>query len=185
VIIDNCIIDSISGYGITNADNAKADIQNIKITNSTISNAEKICVGTKGLQPKSLVVESCTFVYIVADAKPLFDFKSSNWATFKDKFTFNNCLIGTAGRNKEELATTGITGWSGDLQPECDELYFTSDLLWQPISEEDPSPKAAFPGTTLSSSTAATFKDAASSNFQIVTKELGGNNPKPGDPRWY
>jgi hypothetical protein len=42
VIIDNCIIDSISGYGITNADNAKADIQNIKITNSTISNQNGI-----------------------------------------------------------------------------------------------------------------------------------------------
>ncbi len=185
VIIDNCVIDSISGYGITNADNAKADIQNVKITNTTISNAEKICVGTKGLQPNSLVVENCTFVYTIADAKPFFDFKSSNWETFKDKFTFKKCLIGMAGRNKEELASSGITGWSGNLQPECDELYFTSDLLWQPVSEEDPSPKAAFPGTTLSSSTKDTFKDASSSNFQIVTKELGGNNPKPGDPRWY
>ena len=187
VIIDNCIIDSISGYGITNADNAKADIQNVKITNTTVSNAEKICVGTKGLQPNSLVVENCTFVFTVADTKPFFDFKSSNWAAFKDKFTFKNCLIGQAGRSKAEgeLATTGITGWSGDLQPECDELYFTSDLLWQPTSEEDPAPKAAFPGTTLSSNTAQTFKNAMESNFQIITDELGGTKPTPGDPRWY
>ncbi len=187
VIINNCIIDSISGYGITNADNAKADIQNVKITNTTVSNAEKICVGTKGLQPNSLVVENCTFVFTVADTKPFFDFKSSNWAAFKDKFTFKNCLIGQAGRSKAEgeLATTGITGWSGDLQPECDELYFTSDLLWQPTSEEDPAPKAAFPGTTLSSNTAQTFKNAMESNFQIITDELGGTKPTPGDPRWY
>ncbi len=185
VVIDNCIIDSISGYGITNADNAKADIQNIKITNTTVSNAEKICVGTKGLQPNSLVVENCTFVYTIADAKPFFDFKSSNWDGFKDKFTFKNCLIGKAGRNKEELATTGINGWSGEVQPECDEIYFTNDLLWTPVSEEDPSPKAAFPGTTLSTSTEETFKDPASSNFQVIAKELGGINPTPGDPRWY
>ena len=185
VIIDNCIIDSISGYGITNADNAKADIQNVKITNTTVSNAEKICVGTKGLQPNSLVVENCTFVYTIADAKPFFDFKSSNWDSFKDKFVFNNCLIGMAGRNKEELATTGISGWSGNLQPECIDIYYTNDLLWQPVSDEDPSPRAAFPGTTLSTSTATTFKDANSSNFQIVTNELGGSKPKPGDPRWY
>ena len=155
VIIDNCVIDSISGYGITNADNAKADIQNIKITNTTVSNAEKICVGTKGLQPNSLVV------------------------------IFKNCLIGMAGRNKEELATTGISGWSGDLQPECSDIYYTSDLLWQPVSEEDPSPRAAFPGTTLSTNTAQTFQDAASSNFKVITNELGGTKPKPGDPRWY
>ncbi len=185
VIIDNCIIDSISGYGITNADNAKADIQNISITNTTVSNAEKICVGTKGLQPNSLVVENCTFVYVVADAKPFFDFKSSNWDSFKDKFIFKNCLIGMAGRNKEELATTGISGWSGGLQPECTDIYYTSDLLWQPVSEEDPSPRAAFPGTTLSTNTAGTFKDAAASNFQVITNELGGSKPKPGDPRWY
>jgi len=185
VIIDNCVIDSISGYGITNADNAKADIQNIKITNTTVSNAEKICVGTKGLQPNSLVVENCTFVYTVADAKPFFDFKSGNWSTFKDKFIFKNCLIGMAGRNKEELATTGISGWSGDLQPECSDIYYTNDLLWQPVSEEDPSPRAAFPGTMLSTNTAQTFQDAASSNFKVITNELGGTKPKPGDPRWY
>ena len=185
VIIDNCVIDSISGYGLTNADNAKAVIQNVKITNTTVSNAEKICVGTKGLQPNSLVVENCTFVYTIADAKPFFDFKSSNWSSFKDKFIFKNCLIGMAGRNKEELATTGISGWSGDLQPECSDIYYTNDLLWQPVSDEDPSPRAAFPGTMLSTNTANTFKDAASSNFQVVTNELGGTKPKPGDPRWY
>lgn len=185
VIIDNCVIDSISGYGLTNADNAKACIANVKITNTTVSNAEKICVGTKGLQPNSLVVENCTFVYTIADAKPFFDFKSSNWSTFKDKFTFKNCLIGMAGRNKEELATTGISGWSGDLQPDCEDIYYTNDLLWQPVSDEDPSPRAAFPGTMLSTNTANTFKDAASSNFQVVTNELGGSKPKPGDPRWY
>ena len=185
VIIDNCVIDSISGYGLTNADNAKADIQNVKITNTTVSNAEKICVGTKGLQPNSLVVENCTFVYTIADAKPFFDFKSSNWSSFKDKFIFKNCLIGMAGRNKEELATTGISGWSGDLQPECSDIYYTSDLLWQPVSEEDPSPRAAFPGTMLSTNTANTFQDAASSNFKVITNELGGTKPKPGDPRWY
>ena len=185
VFIDNCIIDSISGYGITNADNAKADIQNVKITNTTVSNAEKICVGTKGYQPNSLVVENCTFVYTIADAKPFFDFKSSNWSSFKEKFTFKNCLIGMAGRNKEELATTGIAGWSGDLQPECEDIYYTNDLLWQPVSDEDPSPRAAFPGTTLSTNTQQTFKAPQQSDFTIITNELGGTKAKPGDPRWY
>ena len=185
VFIDNCVIDSISGYGITNADNGKADIQNVKITNTTVSNAEKICVGTKGLQPNSLVVENCTFVYTIADAKPFFDFKSSNWSSFKEKFTFKNCLIGMAGRNKEELATTGIAGWSGDLQPECEDIYYTSDLLWQPVSDEDPSPRAAFPGTALSTNTSQTFKDPLKSDFTVITNELGGSKAKPGDPRWY
>ena len=185
VVIDNCIIDSISGYGLTNADNAKANIKNVKITNTTVSNAEKICVGTKGLQPNSLVVENCTFVYTIADNKPFFDFKSSNWDSFTDKFVFKNCLIGLNGRNTGSPVTTGITGWSGNLQPECSDIYYTSDVIWSPVSEEDPSPKAAFPGIQLSSNTYETFKDALKSNFQIVTNELGGTKAKPGDPRWY
>ncbi len=185
VEFDNCVIDSISGYGLTNADNADADIQNVTIKNTTVSNAEKICVGTKGLQPNSLVVENCTFVYCVADAKPFFDFNSKNWDSFKDKFTMKNCIIGRAGRNTEAEVVTGITGWSGTVQPNCSDIFFTSDVLWQPMSEEDPSPKAAFPGTTLSTNTLETFKDALKSNFQVVTKELGGDKPTPGDPRWY
>ena len=185
VEFDNCVIDSISGYGLTNADNANADIQNVSIKNTTVSNAEKICVGTKGQQPNSLVVENCTFVYCIADNKPFFDFNSKNWDGFKDKFTMKNCLIGRAGRNTAAEVSTGITGWSGSVQPTCSDIFFTSDVLWAPVSEEDPSPKAAFPGTTLSTSTTETFKDALKSNFQIVTKELGGDKPTPGDPRWY
>ena len=37
----------------------------------------------------------------------------------------------------------------------------------------------------LSTNTAGTFKDASSSNFQVITNELGGSKAKPGDPRWY
>lgn len=189
VVIDNCIIDSISGYGITNADNAKAAILNVKMTNTTVSNAEKTFVGSKpdaDHQPNSLVVENCTFVYCIADAKPFFDFNSKNWTSFKDKFVFKNCLVGLAGRNKEELATTGISGWSGSVQPECTDIYVTKDLLWQPLSDEDPSPKAAFPSETLSTTTIETFKSPLTSDFTITTGDLGGSSkPTPGDPRWY
>jgi hypothetical protein len=191
VVFDNCVIDSISGYGLTNADNAKADIQNVLITNTTVSNAEKICVGTKGLQPNSLVVKNCTFVYTIADNKPFFDFNSKNWDGFKDTFEFRNCLLGHFGRNTQaaednpDEPKVGITGWSGTVQPNCYDIYFTSDVLWAPVSEEDPSPKAAFEGVTLSTNTVGTFKDPLRSNFQIITNELGGTKATPGDPRWY
>ena len=163
----------------------ETDGAHVTITNTTVSNAEKICVGTKGLQPNSLVVENCTFVYNVADAKPFFDFNNKNWEAFKDKFVFKNCIIGQCGRNKETLATSGITGWSGSIQPECQDIYVTSDVIWTPMSEEDPSPKAAFPCTTLSTNTPQTFKAPLQSDFTIITNELGGTKATPGDPRWY
>ncbi len=186
VEFDNCVIDSISGYGLTNADNAGAAINNVKIVNTTVSNAEKICVNTKGTaQPNSLVVENCTFVYCIADNKPFFDFNNKNWDGFKDKFTMKNCIIGRGGRNTGAEITTGITGWSGSIQPTCSDIFLTSDVIWTPTSEEDPSPKAAFPATTLSTNTKETFKDPLKSNFLIITKDLGGDKPTPGDPRWY
>ncbi len=186
MVINNCVIDSISGYGITNADNAGANIRNIVLKNTTVSNAEKICVGTKGLQPNSLVVENCTFVYCIADNKPFFDFKSSNWEGFADKFIFRNSIIGLAGRNTASPVTTGITGWSGNVKPECSGLYFTSDLLWTPASAEDPTPKAGFDGVTLPATSDQLFKSPLTSDFTIIGSMLGGGGqPKPGDPRWY
>ena len=76
--IDNCIVDSIGGYGITNADNAGASIPNIIATNCTFSSCEKTFVGTKqSVNPINKIdIENCTFVYCIADTKPIFDYKA-------------------------------------------------------------------------------------------------------------
>ena len=66
--IDNCIVDSIGGYGITNADNANALINNVVVKNSTLSNCALVFVATKGPDFKSVTVENCTFVYSVRSA---------------------------------------------------------------------------------------------------------------------
>lgn len=81
-IMDNCIVDSIGGYGITNADNGDADIKNINITNSTFSHCEKLFVSTKpnSKSVNSFFAEKCTFVYNMKDGNNyMFDFNNMSF----------------------------------------------------------------------------------------------------------
>lgn len=177
--VDNCIIDSIGGYGIANADNAAAQIKNITASNSTFSNCSKLFVGTKGLNPDAIAISNCTFVYCIAEAKSIFDYKGKTIGSF----TVKNCLFGKPGEKPNDPSiVTGITGWSGDAAPTCSDCYYTSDLLWL-IDELTTLPKAQLPGTTLKGTTDDLFTAPTISNFKIKSDELGTN--VPGDPRWY
>lgn len=175
VNIDQCMFDSIAGYGIVNADNGEAEINNIKVTNSTFSTCQVLFTNTKGHEPNEVSIENCTFWRCGADKKFILDFKGKKVVP-----TVKNCLFGPS------FGETGLEFWSGDVEPKSDGNFFTSDILWRPKSEEDPAPKAQPQGTTLSTDVAGTFKDAANDDFTIISKELGGSSkPTPGDPRWY
>ena len=178
--IDNCIVDSIGGYGITNADNAGASIRNITATNCTFSSCEKTFVGTKqSANPINQIdIENCTFVYCIADTKPIFDYKGCTVATF----ILKNCLFGSAGKFPGDVIATGITGWSGTVAPTASDCYFTSDYLWT-LGTDGVTPTAQIPGTSLSTNTAGTFTSPTTSNFKIISADILKKNI--GDPRWY
>ena len=89
-------------------------------------------------------------------------------------FYVKNCLFGPG--------LSLLAMWSGSDQPESSDIFYTSDIEWKPTSEEDPTPVASLPGTTISTDLAGTFADWENGNFKILnTKEL----KNVGDPRWY
>lgn len=180
VEIDNCVLDSIGGYGIVNLDNAGAVVNHISMTNSTASNCSKTFVGTKmSTLISSLNIENCTFVYCIPDNKSFFDFKAKPIADFNVK----NCLFGRAGETWKVDVTTGITGWSGDVKPNLSNCMFTNDIIWV-LDAVTSVPKAQLDGTTLKYSTKEIFADPDKSNFKIKDiTEL--TDAKCGDPRWY
>lgn len=51
-IMDDCIVDSIGGYGVTNADNDAANFKHIKISNSSFSHCEKLLCKERTAMPK-------------------------------------------------------------------------------------------------------------------------------------
>ena len=180
-IMDNCVLDSIGGYGIANADNSGAVVRNIKMTNTTLSNCEKTFVGTKGLdEMESINIENCTFVYCIANSKPFVDYKGK----VVPEFNIKNCLFGIAGKNTADAVADGITGWSGDAKPACDKCYFTSDLLWT-MDAATGAPKAALDGEALSATTDELFVAPLESNFKLSNHEDVKALKNIGDPRWH
>jgi len=180
ICIDDCIIDSIGGYGITNADNTNAEIKNIVVRNSTLSNCEKCFVATKGPNTESVLVENCTFVYCVNSGQYMFDF---NKKEVTGGISIKNCLFGVAGATHSKLSDA-FAGWRGNTAPAVNGLYFTSDLSWRMTEGEIPEPVAKFEGTTLSIDTKGLFASPETSDFTIINKSDFGT-AQPGDARWY
>lgn len=173
--IDNCVADSIGGYGIANTDNATSCFKEIYVSNSTFSNCEKTLVNTKGIASNKILVENSTFVYCIADNKPFFDFKGMNIPEFDVK----NCLFGAAGPHNLGAITLGINGYSGTMKPNCADCYFASDLLF--FVNADTGATSPLDGTFLKGSTTDLFKDPMHSDFTIISSEVKGI----GDGRWY
>lgn len=181
ITVDNCIIDSIGGYGVVTADFATAKITNITVTNSTLSSCQSLFGGTKqAASPiNSIDIENNTFVYCIANGKYVFDYSGCTVASF----VLKNCVFGIDGRYPADAAlTTGIKGWSGTVVPTADGCYFTSDYLWV-LTTGTTTPAAQIPGTTLTTNTAQTFQDPTKSNFKVTSTDL--KKVKAGDPRWY
>jgi len=178
--IDNCIIDSIGGYGIVTADFATAKITNITITNSTLSSCQSFLGGTKqAASPiNSIDIENNTFVYCIANGKNIFDYSGCTVASF----VLKNCVFGFGGRYPGDISfITGVKGWSGSVTPMADGCYFTSDYLW--VLGATGIPTAQIAGTTLTTNTTQTFEDPTKGNFKVTSADL--KKVKAGDPRWY
>lgn len=176
-VIDNCIVDSIGGYGIFNCDNSKAQIKDAVITNSTFSNCNVTFANTKGLAMNSVDIENCTFCYCNTEGKNFLDFKGR---TITNGITLKNCLFGISGATSTNIDGTGLQGYSG-ISPTATDCYFTSDVTWQPTSDTDATPVSQIAGTTLKTSTTDTFKSPTTGNFTITTSEI----KNVGDARWY
>lgn len=177
--IDNCVVDSIGGYGIVNCDANNSTVDNVTVTNCTFSNCEKFIVvssSKSGNIINNVQVANCTFVYCIADSKPFVDMKDRELQTY----TLTNCLFGAPGPLNKDAVANGITGFSGSIAPTCNDCYFASDFLWQKDATTG-EVKAALSGTTLKATTQELFKSPLTSDFTIIAKEANG----VGDPRWY
>lgn len=179
-VMDNCVVDSIGGYGITNHDNGEAVINNITITNSTFSNCAKLFVGSKGADAiESINIENCTFVYCLGSGGSFVDYKDKNIPTFNVK----NCLFGKSGETSVfEGMAAYVKGYNGP-QPNCVGCYATSDYLWCTTDGATPSNELTL-DATLSATTDELFVAPKESDFTFTSHEDVKEAKKAGDPRW-
>lgn len=181
VVFDNCIVDSIGGYGITNADNAGASLTSITIRNSTFSNCDKMFVNTKPttLPVNTFNIVNSTFVYCGTNKAYMFDF---NGCTVTNGINITNCLFGRSGTMAAGVLLDGIYGWRGLTSPVCMDCYRTSDLKWG-LAADLITPLNPLSTTVLTTDTQGSFNAPNLSDFRVVSSEL--KRLKAGDPRWY
>lgn len=172
VTINNCVIDSIGGYGIVNNDNDKSTILNIKITNSTISHVEKFLVGVKG-SVNSILLEDVTMCYVPKGSSYFFDY---NKQAIPGGLTVKNCLFGTGWGS----SVNGMRSSASSIL--FNNSYKTSDLEWV-IDEKTKEPTAPIDALSdAGKKSTEVFKDPEKGDFTLINSDI--KDKKVGDPRW-
>lgn len=176
VTINNCVMDSIGGYGVVNNGHDAAYIGDIVVVNSTIAHADKVLVGGKALGVNSVTMQNVTTCYAPANKDSYFLDYNKN--PVPGGIVLKNCLFG-AGQD----TTNGVRG----MRSACQNIlvsgcYRTSDLIWY-VPEGTTEPANPINDLIqLNVTTDELFRDPRHSDF-TVTHELIVN--KIGDPRWW
>lgn len=171
--INNCVIDSIGGYGVINNSNDNSYIKDIKVTNSTISHAQKLFVGAKKLGINSLYVENVTTCYTPAASSYLFDY---NGNSIPGGVTIKSCVFGMGWNG----AVHGIRSKTSSLT--VDKSYCTSDLSWV-VAVGATVPTAPIDDLiNLNLTTTELFKNPDQIDFTVTDERI---RSKVGDPRWW
>ncbi len=169
---NNCLIDSIGGYGILTVDDANTKVKNITISNSTVSRAD-VMLSSKSAA-ESININNSTFYRAPATGKYMVNYKDVE-ITMMD---FSNNILGPGKGNTSTPPVVSINGYlkSGGTVNGSNN-FTTSDFVWSNADTQ-------FPGTTAYSKTAGDiFTSPATGNFSIKDGGFTGRD-SAGDPRW-
>jgi hypothetical protein len=177
--VNNCIMDSLAGYGVITVDVATSKANNISITNSTIYKAEKIV--TSRNNSNSVVIENCTINEAPAANNYLIDYSTSGTNNVTSGIKLANNIFGAA----KAYSTAGVRGIraSSSTSIDASNNYTTSDYILVPtVPPAAPTPPIpnvipyAGPSTAL-------WQDPVNGNFRFKDNTFAGKN-NSGDPRW-
>jgi hypothetical protein len=170
--VNNCIIDSVSNYGVVNVDNVNCRIDNIAITNSTIYKTEKVV--TSKQNSTSVLIDNCTFnecPWGNSTSSFIVDYNTLNVA---NGVTISNSIFGVGKPNAGNVTVRDLRVGSTTIVNALNN-YYTSDRVVSSL----PIPFVTIypnPATTL-------FLDPFNGNFKINDATFAGKNTT-GDPRW-
>lgn len=177
ITMNNCLIDSIAGYGVINQSNSSAVINDIAITNSTITHAQKLVIASKNNTLKSFTVNHVTTCFVPnTSGDYLFDLKGQS---LENGCSITNSLFGV-GWNTET-----INGYRSDAAVvDIDDNYRTSDLIWTYTTDDENNVTETAPMdiTQLSDDSYTVFTDPDNNDFTVSDDRLVN---KVGDSRWW
>jgi hypothetical protein len=172
--MNNCIVDSISNYGVFNIDVATSKADNIRITNSTIYRAERII--TSRNNSLSVLVENCTFNQAPMGNSSSYyvDYSTASSNNVTNGITINNCILGI-GKNSNGAFTVRGIRCNAATVINASNNYRTSDHV---------SAGNDFPNIiTYAKASTALWQNPMIGQFKIIDNTFAGRNTS-GDPRW-
>lgn len=169
---NNCVIDSIGGYGILTVDDANSKVKNITISNSTVSRMD-VMISSKSAA-ENIHINNSTFYRAPAGGRYMIDY--NNVALNVLDFSNNIIAPGKATTaNPPVISLNGYRRSAGTVNGSNN--FTTSDFIWTIADTQ-------FPGITAYGKTAADiFTSPSTGNFLIKDSSFGGRN-SAGDPRW-
>lgn len=175
--VNNCIVDSIAGYGLLTVDVATSKADVIKVTNSTFYKMEKVI--TSRNNSTSVLVENCTF-----NESPLgggsayyIDYSTSGTNNVTNGITVNNCIFGIGKYNAASATPYTVRDARANAATiiNTSNNYRTSDHL--SAGNDFPS-ISTHPKTIIQ-----LWQNPAAGDFKIIDGTYPGKN-NTGDPRW-
>ncbi|MFT3845994.1 MAG: DUF5123 domain-containing protein [Lacibacter sp.] len=173
--INNCVMDSIAGYGVLTVDVATSKADVIKITNSTFYKAEKII--TSKNNSTSLLIENCTFNEAPTGSGSAYyiDYSTSPTNVVANGVTVNNCIFGIGKITTGGLLTVRDIRVGAATVINTANLYRTSDHV--SLGNDFPT------FTTYPKTAAQLWQNPAAGDFKIIDNTFPGRT-NCGDPRW-
>jgi len=170
--VNNCIFDSLAGYGVITVDNASCKADNITITNSTIYKAEKII--TSKSASNSVTLQGLTINEAPGGSgNYVIDYNS---ATISTPVIIKDCILGIGKTSSGSIAVRGARMSNGSFL--VTNTYSTSDYTLQAAT---PNPIPDLIPYTMKST--EIWQDPFNGNFKLTDATLVSKSV--GDPRGW
>lgn len=177
VVMNNCTMDSIGGYGICQLDASNVSVGSFTITNSTITNAERVLRCAKDNSGyTNILVENVTFAYVSNNCS-YFDMGSKESQNPNLTLEMKNCIIGPGFDGKMIQGFNCKQGLASFTN-----LYATSDAE---MSVDDvgnlKNPFGSY--EVMSQSSKDIWENPENHDFTLKSASLPC--AAAGDPRWH
>lgn len=172
-VVDNCLVDSISNYGVLSVDNVKCKVDNILLQNSTFFRVEKVI--TSRQNSNSVVIENCTFHESPRGGNYFVDYSTSSSNNVAMGVKINNTILSIGMDNGSGVTAVRGVRVGGSTSVEASASYATSDY----VATSHPIPSLI----QYTRPSGQLFEDPANGNFKIVDNTFPGRS-SAGDPRW-
>jgi hypothetical protein len=181
VKVNNCVLDSIGGYGVINGDNTNSFVRNMTLTNSTVTHAEKILVNSKSPTSGNIIVSNCTFNWTpTGPGNYYLDFGAQ---VISGEVVMTNCILASVYNPAASQTCNGFRSSTNVIAAEGN--YRTADMSWTfKTGTTDQYNGSIIEATLYNKVFTELWNDPAKMDYTFKDTKFEGK-ATAGDPRWW